>query len=183
MANKTYSVNLTDFSGTVVKVPVDVKLSHWTPEQASHMIQGLVEQGLLIILQRATANAQDKKAAILDKVKKLEAGNYTFGEGGASMTPEVAGWIAWLTPKVTIPKGKTLNSRNWTDYGKVVMQRDLLSSGQATKETVVKMVDDNFAKWTEYMEANDEALLLCIKAAKVKTGEIGEKIASGFKIG
>lgn len=184
MANKTFSVNLSDFSGTINGVPVNVELSKWSPEQAAHMIEGLVDQGLTIILQRATAGAEDKAKAIKAKAEALAKGNYSFGQGGgASLSPETRGWIDWLGPRVTVPKGKTLSKKNWEDYAKVVMQRDLLSSGQATKETVVKMVDDNFDKWVKYMEANDEALGLCIKAAKVKTGEIGEKIASGFKIG
>jgi hypothetical protein len=161
MANKTFSVNLTDFSATINGVPVNVEVSKWDAEQAAHMIAGLVDQGLTIIIQRATAGAEDKVKAIKAKAAALSKGNYTFGQGGgASLSPETRGWIDWLGPRVTIPKGKTLSGKNWQDYAKVVMQRDLLSSEQATKETVVKLVDDNFEKWVKFMEENDEAVLI-----------------------
>jgi hypothetical protein len=163
-----------------------VEVSKWDSEQAAHMIAGLVDQGLTIIIQRATAGAEDKVKAIKAKAAALAKGNYAFGQGGGgSLSPETRGWIDWLEPQCTVPKGKSINGKTWTDYAKVIMQRDLLSTNQATKEDVVKKVDDNFEAWRAFMEDTNKELGLCIRAAKIRSGEIEriEKIASGFKLG
>lgn len=70
------------FNESVNGVSCAIDPTDWTEEQYSAMVEGLVHQGLRIILQRATAGAKDPEEAIRDKAKALQEGNYAFGGGG-----------------------------------------------------------------------------------------------------
>jgi hypothetical protein len=74
--------NMSAFTYKAQGVEVKVDPSKWTPEQAEHMVAGLVAQGLTIILQRSGAGADDKVKALKNKAEALQTGDYAFGGGG-----------------------------------------------------------------------------------------------------
>jgi hypothetical protein len=165
-------------TGTANTVNWSLNLAGVPDGARDDLISGLLAQGALIIAQRAGSGKDVSERAKLTKqaIEKMQDGLYAFGQGGggARLTPEQDAWIEWLNADGHKADGKPVNGKTLRQVQLGLCAAALIKKGTATKDTAVKMAEDELANWTAFMEAKRPALAAIIGAKRL--------LATGIKV-
>lgn len=154
-------------TGTANEVNWSLNIAGIPDAAREDIVAGLIRQGALIIAQRSGSGKDlaARKAATVAAMKKLQDGSYVFGGGGGGgprLTPEQDAWIEYLKAdgEKTV-SGKTLRQVQLSRCAAALVKK-----GTATKDTAVKMAEQEIDAWINFMETKRPALAALIAAKR-----------------
>jgi len=187
----TFDMKVFEYTAQGQKVTVDP--AGWTAEQAQHMAEGLVAQGLTIILQRSGAGQDDKVKALVNKAQALQSGDYPFGGGGtrgpaADFETQAERFVLAgyaqdeLGMKAVDARAWAKKDRAWPEVTRRFILNEAIEEGMTEEE--IKALDLE-ALTEEYMSVVKEAFAEAIeeKAAELRKAKEPKKLHTSKKLG
>lgn len=194
------TVAKTQFSGTANGVDWEIDLAAVPQDRLADMVEGWIEQGMTIILQRAKAggSASERRAATKDILVRFQDGTYSFGRGagGPRLTEEQqaeldvlrqwamanSGWSKTVAEKEI--KWKTREDQ-WSNVVRVALIANMTEAGWSADQikaadlaSLVADPDNRAAVKSAFAEAIAEraAVLKAAAAPVAKSGIAGLKL-------
>jgi hypothetical protein len=192
------------YTGASNGVDWAVNLAETPADALAHVVESLVDQGITIILQRVKSgdSEADRKAAVPVKAAAIQAGTYSFGQGGggggARKTVEQEAWIQYFTTpdpetkklQVTFADKRKCNTKTLEDFQRVLTRKAIWPLVQAKlaemseeeqrqyhKERLPEIIEKNLPKVIAREEARTEKGTVGWLIQQEKARRAGKKVS------